>query len=195
MMTIKDFTKNLASLRSDQSIVFRPVGNPLEVNRVSCDNPITGRWVGVIVKDINKFSGLSKEIQSKVVKTTKRYFVNAIVQNVKDNYSNASGHFNSSGLKIVKKLKILELPQTAYRELKDAEQLKGVTAGDWNNGLELKMTRTGSGMQTRYAVKFISSGPLGKKEREIIKKQGLFELEKSIPLVEDEKKLRKKLGI
>ncbi len=92
------------------------------------------------------------------------------------------------------KLKVIEIPKTAYFQLQTICSINGAIFGDMDKGIECTVTRTGKNLNTKYTA----SGKkriLSNKEKGYIKKYGLYDIKKSCFPAQNEKELKKQLGI
>ena len=158
----------------------RPLGVPKKIFRCWHKDQ-NMRWRNAVVDDPARFSNVSKND----IRQSARYAINVL-------------HYKKDvfGTIIEFKLKILELPQTLYDEMRRISNtlLNDLNAFSTTNGVMFEVSRLGQGMNTRYIVNSSKKHILEEKEKKIIIEK-IYDLHKELPSAIDDNDLKNQLGI
>ena len=158
----------------------RPLGVPKKIFRCWHKDQNL-RWRNAVIDDPARFSIISKNN----IRQSARYAINVL-------------HYKKDifGTIIEFKLKILELPQTLYDEMRRISNtlLNDLDAFSTTNGIMFEISRSGQGMNTRYIVNSSKKHVLEEKEKKIIKGK-MYDLHKELPSAIDDNDLKNQLGI
>jgi len=150
---------------------FQPVGGAVMMWKCFY-NKLGGFKVGII-EDTKKFIPLCMKLG---IKPSPRYFMNAI------------------DLDDGNRLKVVELPRTAYLQLMSACTTNTALLGDMTDGLACTVVRKGKNLNTVYTVTG-KKRKLTPKEQANIQKYGLYDIKKSYPPAKNEQELKDQLEI